>query len=216
MSTCHLCDTDSSKTWNLSLMESQNFRVLPSLGALVEGWVLIVPKSHFLSMGALPSPLVSEMEHLKGVVARRLTRIYGTVSAFEHGPGSQQRKVGCGVDHAHLHMVPVNFDLLRAVTPLLPTDSRLEAATFTECQSSAKAESDYIYLEQPLGKGWMIRHQGLGSQLFRRAIAVRLGVPNEFNWRTHPQIRNVNSTIRAFAADTQSGEPVLDVPEYAV
>jgi hypothetical protein len=156
------------------------------------------------------------MEQLKAAVARRLIRIYGTVSAFEHGPGEQQRKVGCGVDHAHLHMVPIDFDLLRAVTPLLPTDSRFESASFNECQLSAKAGSDYIYVEQPLGKGWMIRHQGLGSQLLRRAIATRLGAPSEFDWRTNPQIENIHSTILAFAADTQNGESVLDVPEYAV
>jgi ATP adenylyltransferase len=216
MSTCQLCDIDSKETWNTPLMESRNFRVLPSLGALVEGWVLLVPKTHFLSMGTLPTSLVPEMENFKGAVARRLRRIYGAVSVFEHGPGDDQRKVGCGVDHAHLHMVPIDFDLLTAVTPFLPSDSRLEDASFADCQLAAHAGDDYLYLEQPLGKGQIVRHQGLGSQLFRRAIAARLGAPSEFNWRTHPQIENVDATIRAFADEGRSGTPLLDVHEYAV
>jgi ATP adenylyltransferase len=216
MRTCQLCDTDSAKTWNVSLMDSPNFRVLPSLGALVEGWLLLVPKNHFLSMGALPSSLVPEMEEFKAAVAIRLSRIYGPVSAFEHGPGEEQRKVGCGVDHAHLHIVPLDFDLLAAAAPFLPADSRWGKASFANCQSAAHAGDDYVYLEQPLGQGWMIRHKGLGSQLFRRAVAARMGAPNEFNWRTNLKMENVRATILAFESNLQRETAVLDVPEYAV
>jgi ATP adenylyltransferase len=197
-------------------MESRNFRVLPSLGALVEGWVLVVPKGHFLSMATVPISLLPEMDDLKSAVATRLCRIYGAISAFEHGPGKNQRKVGCGVDHAHLHMLPVDFDLLTAATPFLPTDSRVEEASLTHCQLAARAGDDYIYLEQPLGRGRIIHSQKLGSQLFRRAIAASLGVPDEFDWRTNPKIENVDATIRAFVADSQAGTTALDAHEYAV
>ena len=30
---------------------------------------------------------------------------------FEHGPQRLCSTVGCGVDYAHLHIVPTNFDL---------------------------------------------------------------------------------------------------------
>jgi hypothetical protein len=37
--------------WNEFLIETENFAVVPSLGALVEGWLLMVPKEHYISMG---------------------------------------------------------------------------------------------------------------------------------------------------------------------
>lgn len=117
MTFCNLCCANSAESWNVPLLESPNFVVLPSLGALVEGWVLLVPKQHFLSMGALPDSLIPEMQDLKRSVCAFLQDTYGTASAFEHGPGQKERKVGCGVDHAHLHILPVNFDLSVAVSP---------------------------------------------------------------------------------------------------
>ncbi len=174
-----------------------------------------VPKKHFLSIGTLSDSAVAEMEVLKKLVAERLSRIYGTVSMFEHGPGAEQRQVGCGVDHAHLHMVPADFDLTTAVGSFLPSECRWEKASLARCRSAAEAEEDYIYFEQPFGEGRMLKHPGLPSQLFRRAIAAHLGVPNEFNWRTNPQIENINATIRAFKADIRLARTVFDVCELA-
>jgi ATP adenylyltransferase len=215
MSRCQLCPSDFAKQWNIPLIESPNFRVLPSLGALVEGWVLISPRQHFLSVGALPTALLPELQELKETVREHLTSIYGPVCMFEHGPAKEQRNVGCGVDHAHLHMVPVDFDLSAAVTPYLPRDSRLHEANLTDCQAASRDGEDYLYLEQPIGQGRIARHRDLGSQLFRRAIAAHLGVPGEFNWRTNPRIENVNQTIEAFKGVKQGGVLAFNVPEHA-
>ena len=206
MHTCQLCPHQSAKTWDVPLLESANFRVLVSLGALVEGWVLLVPKEHFLSIGALPTSLFEELQSVKESVCERLQRIYGHVSAFEHGPGTQRRNVGCGVDHAHLHVVPVSFDLAAAAAPYLPEDSTWVVADLKCCKSAAEAGDDYIYLEQPLNSGRILCRKDLGSQIMRRAIAAQIGVPNDFNWRTNPQIETVNRTIRALESEMR--EPV--------
>ncbi len=118
--TCQLCSASHTEVWNESLIESPNFVVLPSLGELVEGWVLVVPKAHFLSLAVLPDSLIPEMRDLQQIVCERLQRIYGPVAVFEHGPAGEQHTVGCGVDHAHLHLVPVDFELSFAVAPFLP------------------------------------------------------------------------------------------------
>jgi ATP adenylyltransferase len=215
MNPCHLCSPNTENEWNATLMESPNFRVLPSLGALVEGWVLILPKPHFLSMGKLPSSLLLEMRSLKNAISTQLNRIYGPVYAFEHGPGEANRKVGCGVDHAHLHLVPLDFDLLSASAAYLPDHSAWREATFADCQAAAQTRQDYVYLEEPRGRSWVIRDRELGSQLLRRAIATRLGAPNEFNWRSNPQIENVRATLRALAPERDREQPTPRISEHA-
>ena len=215
MRPCQFCSNGSTEVWNVPLVGSANFVVLPSLGALVEGWVLVVPKEHFLSLAALPDSLIPEMRDLRRMLCERLQRIYGPVAAFEHGPAGKQCTVGCGVDHAHLHVVPVDFDLSVAVAPYLPPGSIWSEAGLTDCRVAVQEGDDYLYLEQPIDRARMVRHRNLESQLFRRAIAARLGMPDEFNWRNNPQIANVDRTIRAFKTAVQDRLCLENEPEYA-
>jgi diadenosine tetraphosphate (Ap4A) HIT family hydrolase len=215
MRTCQLCPGQSAKPWNVPLVQSANFRVLVSLGALVEGWVLLVPNEHFLSMGAVPARLIPELQALKKRVSECLESVYGPVCAFEHGPGQERRNVGCGVDHAHLHMVPIAFDLATAAAPYLPQNSRWERADQAQCQAAALDGQDYIYLEQPINRGRILRHQDIGSQILRRAIATHIGVSDDFNWRTHPQTENVNRTIRALGSELSRATSAQASSEYA-
>jgi diadenosine tetraphosphate (Ap4A) HIT family hydrolase len=201
VSNCCICRelgaNGSTDVWNTPLFESRNFVVVPSLGALVPGWVLLLPKDHYLSMGALPSAMFGEMEEIKRAIVSHLASIYGELSAFEHGPSRAKQSVGCGVDHAHLHIVPVAFDLRGAVQPLLPPNLTWTEASFEERRQAFARGKDYLYLEQPLGKGRIAVHDHFGSQLFRRAIASHLGLDDEYNWRDYPQITNIMSTVES-------------------
>jgi diadenosine tetraphosphate (Ap4A) HIT family hydrolase len=215
MSACQLCARDTSKPWNVRLLESPNFVVLPSLGALVEGWLLIVPKQHFVSFGELPDSLIAEFVDLKAATSEIIRQVYGTVCAFEHGPSKAGCSVGCGVDHAHAHLVPVKFDLAAAVVPHLPKNSRWSDANFADCRSAFLEGANYLYLEQPIGKGRIIRNNRLGSQVFRRAIADSLGIPEQYNWRAHSQISNIQQTIQTLRTEARN-YPSASVPsEYA-
>jgi ATP adenylyltransferase len=198
-SLCCLCADfaapSTAQQWNSPLLESNNFAVLPSLGSLVEGWVLILPKQHCLSLGAVPAHLLPELEQVKARTAAMLQDIYGSVCAFEHGPANNSRPAGCGVDHAHLHLVPLQFDLAQSSIPYLPEGCRWSKATGRDCREAHNSNLDYLYVEQPLGEGLIVAHPEIGSQIFRKAIANHLDRPAEFNWREFPQLPTVQRTI---------------------
>jgi hypothetical protein len=177
---------------------------MPSLGSIVEGWMLIVPRIHFVSMGALPPELSEEMESLKSRVTQYLTSIYGDLCAFEHGPGRIGRQVGCGVDHAHLHVVPVAFDLITASTPYLPPYVQWRDADLADCSAAFEHGQDYLYVEQPLGRGRIAVHDEFGSQVFRKAIAAQAGFPDQYNWRDYPNFENMARTIEACRASAST------------
>jgi diadenosine tetraphosphate (Ap4A) HIT family hydrolase len=124
MTTCCLCSNRAAsavrQSWDNPVFESRNFAAIPSLGSLVEGWLLLVPKKHFISMGALPEELVAEMEGMKAKITAHVGNEYGEACVFEHGPAFASRKVGCSVDHAHLHIVPFAFNLAEAARLLCP------------------------------------------------------------------------------------------------
>ncbi len=200
-SMCAAVRAPAPDAWDEPLFESANFVAVTSIGALVPGWLLIVPRKHQLSMGFLSNALSSELHAFKNDVADVLGEIYGPVSAFEHGPSAAKRLAGCGVDHAHLHLVPTTIDLRREAEPFLPSGAAWMVADEGACKRAALNDLDYLYLEQPLGSGSIVAHDGIGSQIFRRVIASALNVPEQFNWREHRQLENVMSsiwTIRAY------------------
>jgi hypothetical protein len=141
-----------------------------------------------------------ELQQMKQSVARAVQELYGVVRVFEHGPSEEKSRVGCGVDHAHLHFVPVDLDLASAVSPFLPVTVRFSPAGSRECRIAHFSGDEYLYFEEPNGLGQIATHRGFGSQLFRRAIAAHLGMPEEFSWREHQQLTNVSATIATVRA----------------
>jgi ATP adenylyltransferase len=200
---CCLCTnlaSDDRQPWDRPIFESTNFVALPSLGSLVEGWLLLVPKQHVIATGALDGKLADELQQVKSIVAAQLRDQYGgEVCVFEHGPSTNKRPVGCSVDHAHLHAVPLNFNLAEAAVPFLPDSASWRPATADSCRAAFQAGQDYLYVEQPIGTAYIATHDMFGSQILRKAVATRLGIPGEYSWREYPQLDVVARTITTLA-----------------
>ena len=206
------CDRPSSP-WNSPLFQSPHFVVIPSLGSLISGWLLIVPREHFLSTAVLPPSLIEEMDCLKRAVARVVAQEFAPGWAFEHGPAAHKRAVGCGVDHAHVHVVPLRFDLVEAATPFLPYDVRFRPGTMETCREYILRGYDYLYAESPTGDCVVAGSPRFGSQVFRKAIAHRYRKFKEYRWSNYPQFDNVSVTISRLQSNSLDTSLVGDPAE---
>lgn len=186
--------------WNRPALAAAGFQVVPSLGALVPGWLLVAPIEHRLRV----ADCSSDERRVLAVVRRRvrleLEAMFGPVIAFEHGPRAPASGVGCTVDHAHLHVVPCDgpvFDITRSLAPKLSWES---ATTMEAAWDSVDSEDAYVVIEQE-DECWLARDRAdlIPSQLFRQAIAELTG-DREWNWRTEPHFHNVDLTIRTLAS----------------
>ena len=186
--------------WNKPVLETEHFIVLPSLGALVPGWVLVIPKQHYLCIGALPQSLFPEFQRVKKETVNLIASQFGEPCLFEHGPSSAGLKVGCSVDHAHLHVVPFSGDLAELAASFMPDGARWRPADVQACINAFSAGENYLYFEQPLGAGFISVHPAFGSQVFRKAIALQLGKPHEFDWREYPNHSAIQATVQTLAS----------------
>ncbi len=178
------------------LAEDAHFVAVPSIGALVPGWMLIVPRQHELSLAALDTSGQDRLWRFANPIAERVAVKYGPVSLFEHGPAKAHRPVGCGVDRAHLHIVPTRaIDLLRGARTHFPDLRWTAVPDLVAARHAVRTGDDYLYLETPRGERWLATGSAIPSQVFRRVIAAELGRPHDFNWRTHPQLGTVRRTI---------------------
>jgi ATP adenylyltransferase len=203
---CRFCGvgarSQKDNPWDEPLFESAHFSVVPSLGSLVEGWLLVLPKQHLISAAQFPPLLLDELWAVVSIAREVLHKHYGPVWLFEHGPASEKREVGCSVDHAHVHLVPIAADIIEAAGEFLPPELSFTHSGFEYCQASCREGKDYLFVQSPwLETKSVAASSGLGSQIFRKAVAQSLGRRDQFDWRTNPNIENALRTIERVRAD---------------
>lgn len=181
--------------WNTPVLESANFTVVPSLGHLVPGWLLIIPRFHYTSLGALSPDLLREFLILKTESESLLNSIYGPVVKFEHGSCSHV-KAGACIDHAHMHLVPTAEDFGSHLA------HRFSGKRLTDIGriSSKCASQPYLLYENAMGVATVYETPLLPSQFMRMLIAQRLGVPERYDWRKYHGV----DELRMFCRDLES------------
>lgn len=184
--------------WDHVLLESRHFVALPTLGHLVQGWLLVVPRDCYLCAGALSSQLLSELVGFLDRVTSLVKSEYGPVAIFEHGPVQRYTAVGCGVDHAHVHVVPIESDwpLLQIAKKWAPQLTWETASSIQDTKEYFINKKQYLFLREPFSINSVIgTGSSIPSQLFRRIIARYVGRPQDFDWKIYPEHKQIYSTI---------------------
>jgi len=189
--------SDSRPVWDTVLLSSDRFVVTPTLGSLVQGWLLVVTTQHVPCMAALDDEALSELDAVLAQLSLRATSAYGVApTLFEHGPSGPGHPLGCTVDHAHLHMVPLPFSLSRAAERYPALRFRGEPAHgLAALQALHRRGQGYLYVREPAAPGLVMSPVPGPRQYFRRVIAAELGVSGEYDWRCHPHIANAAATV---------------------
>lgn len=185
---CKFCSTFhfAQAPCDRAVHETANFIVVPTIGALVPGWVLVVSKEHRISAGALPQQTLLELRETVGRVAGMMRRSHTSVAVFEHGPICDKTSVGCGIDHCHIHVAPLGFDLWSAAGSL-SLEHQISWRAVSDISATKllyEVGKPYLYVEQD-GSSRIGTSRSLPSQFFRRVIASHQGRPHAFDWRTH-------------------------------
>lgn len=190
MKKCIFCNIDKDKIYNKVLGETDNFIVLPSLGSLVEGYILIVSKHHLYNMGELADSEKDEYMELLNKYRYIFNKIYGKYPIiFEHGMSRLDIENGASsVVHAHTHIVNFNFNNEDDITKEL---------NFEEIEEINNIDSNknYIFYISHSDKKYITYNSEKKSQLMRILIAKELGFIDKYNWKEEPFTNNIIKTI---------------------
>lgn len=191
--------TSQRASWDTVLLQSEQFVAVPSKGSLVPGWVLVVPRRSVSSLAQLEKAERESLYLFVEQVSRHLQQSFGPLTAFEHGASGYGSAYGCGVDHAHLHLAPLPFDLASAVIANSKSffSWRPVSGAFW---NAVDRERDYLALQSNNGNALVADQAPPVSQYFRRVIAHELGIGDRWDYRTHSFENNVFETINKFSA----------------
>lgn len=179
------------------------FVAIASIGALIEGWSLIIPKDHQLSMRNVYDKL--QFKDFVETVIPLLVQQYGSLIAFEHGSNKEGSITACGTDHAHLHLVPYCESLF--------SDLQSSGLRWVQCRVSEIASrvgsSEYLFYSKlgvkkvwndPVGYLHVLEHPI--SQFFRQLIAARTGHAETSDYRRFPYLDAARQTRRTVVEST--------------
>lgn len=173
-------DWASNRLSNRIISESKNFVLIPAIGQLIKGHVMIVSKKHFTSISSLSEDLVYELTEFFNVVKQKISDIYSNnIVFFEHGvPNDIGCNGGCGVYHLHLHCLPV-YSNNNILVDLLGDESFNRINDFSGLLNSYRS---YLLIIDNNKKFFVKEIEWLESQFMRKYIASKLQI-EDWDWR---------------------------------
>ena len=190
--------------------------LMPSLGPLQQGHMLLVPLTHVTSLVALPESLDAEVSQAYDATRRFLTQHFGQPVCFEHGSGGNAGSGGWGVEQAHVHLVPLP-EMFGGLTPPATVGpwERVESSAsrwLTDLRALTDRFTSYLYFEPQGGAGYTAAVTRLPSQFMRRWLAESQST-KDWNWREWPQPERVAELVRWMrTVQPPEGFRVLEAP----
>lgn len=177
----------STSPFDITLAQTDAARLLPALGTLTPGYLLVSSSEHVPSMADLDLDTLRTIISWTSAISGRLAVEFGEYLLFEHGSCHSQPSGAC-INHAHIHLVPLARELgpiLLRSAPWRRVETVEEVVLYKRCS--------YLHLtinEQ----SWILPNPTLGSQWLRRKIGDLLRT-ELWDWALDPGIDFYNETI---------------------
>jgi diadenosine tetraphosphate (Ap4A) HIT family hydrolase len=142
--------------------------VLPDLSPLCPGHLLTVARRHVLSMAGLGSVALADVASTVSMLCTDLSPEFGDYFLFEHGTPPDGSSHGACLDHAHIHMLPMESSMFDRLIEALPWES------ISRFEDLHRYEQDgYAYLGIK-GSHYVYPNPDTGSQWIRRQVCAFL------------------------------------------
>ncbi len=169
--------------------------VIPTRGAFIPTWLLVVPRTRGLSVAEFDGRERARLLQIAEEVSKQIAASAGAFVTFEHGPGRRGTAAGCGVDQAHLHVVGGAPDLLTRLVERVPEN--WSEADHADPWSGVPPVSDYLMIRDA-SRTVLALVSNPTPQCLRRALADALGIEREWDYRSYPNSSNARRTKEMF------------------
>ncbi len=163
--------------------------LLPTVGMLVRGYLLVSAREHVLSMAELGAPRLRELDSWLDAVRSTLTPSFGQYITFEHGSCLADRTGSC-IEHAHMHLIPMAEYLSDQLRNAASWDTLPDFAGLARYGGAS-----YAYLHLP-GVHLVLANPRLGSQWIRRQVAA-FRDRDDWDWSLNRDDQELKETLYA-------------------
>lgn len=175
---------------NRIVYETENFVLFPTLGCFIVGYLLVMPKQHFLCFGELSPVLLDELDNIIFRLSEYVQRKENKKCiVFEHGTRDLNKLTPTSIMHAHIHVIPFEKNIIS----YLPRESKVKKIEgFTDLE---KETDNYLFLKNIDENNYIVENHNYPSQFFRRIVCDAVGMSGYWDWREHAFLENMKKTI---------------------
>jgi len=177
------------------VLVTENFCVMPSIGPLTEGHLLILPKEHYLSYAHIPIVRYNELGQIKSATKLLLQEVYHCPVFFEHGPMSETLRGGCCYDHAHIHAIPLKIDIEDEFHGFGFTPRKIDKLEGLIQQKDRNMP--YLFFENQYGEKFVCDAPIVESQFIRKLLAIKAEKRENIFWQQNLNIGLVVSSLQS-------------------
>lgn len=182
--------SDYFKNKSRYLFESKYFVVFPSVGSLVPGHILVVPKRHTTAMAYLDEKEISSLNAIVKILSDILGGVYDkNIICLEHGAIKLTDSTGICVDHAHFHLVPTNLPILKQINLKM---NKIKLQELSKLQTMC---NEYILVSQGIENFFFSVVDNIPSQFLRKIVFDGENLSGHWNWREDQRISLMQQTI---------------------
>ena len=171
-----------SKVVDMVIYESEHFVVVPGLGPLASGYLMIMTKPHYLSLAQVPEEWYDEYHEIEQDIEYILKKMYHKdVCFYEHGTGPNGAVGLKSIVHMHVHVMidaPLS-DMYKNMFCMHPLDNIKKLSPI----------SYFTYKQHSDGELWVTDDPDvyLQRQVHRQVYAEEHNLAKgQFNWRKVP------------------------------
>lgn len=187
---CRFCSllNGADDSFDSCWMAEGSYKAIVSAGTLVPGWTLICPTHHIVNLS--DDYRTNGYWRFASAVSEVLVSRYGDCAMFEHGAANEVSLTGCGVGHAHSHLVPLHFSLEEAARGASP-DLFWHECQAKDIKALAKG-NEYLFVASKFSEnrttGSLCLLKSPTSQFFRKVIANKLGIAEQYDYKKYPRL----------------------------
>ncbi len=161
------------------IWEDKQVYVAPDLFPICVGHMLISSKVHYNSFANAPTMTICSVKRAIDFLKTNIFKEH-FITIFEHG-AVVKHSAGASIDHAHLHIVPISFDLQAEIESSSLIKNNAESCALDDLFKLGAQNQPYIFCQSRNRPPVIFRVDELPSQFLRKLIANKLGY--EYNWK---------------------------------
>ncbi len=194
---CKIVQGKATADYDKILHQTENFVVIPAKGHFQIGYCLVIPKSHFYSFSEFYNENKKEIDNIVQKLQDLSSDKFNMRPIiFEHGSVKRNKRAGNTIDHAHLHVVPVNTEisLLKQVQNDGQSVKRIE-----QLSSIKKSRVPYLFIRETSGECWVAEvNDKMPSQYLRMQLYRALkpaSTDNLWDWTVEQHTTILKQTL---------------------
>lgn len=177
------------------IWSNDDFAIIPTIGCMIEGYVLLITKNHIPSFSGIASDKLDNLKKIVNNITEVLKGVYGNGCVmFEHGSVNQKNCLivgGACEDHAHIHFLPVSVSLSKYAQKKFAIK---QIQDISYLQTFENRNMPYLYFSDPNSNRYVCDAPWVVSQFFRQVITIDLSLGDIWRWQTFPFVENMKRT----------------------